>query len=51
MAELVDDVLFLSELETGRAVVGLGDVPRRADRRATSSRRCARARSGTGRSS
>jgi signal transduction histidine kinase len=27
MAELVDDVLFLSELETGRAVVGLGDVP------------------------
>jgi two-component system, OmpR family, phosphate regulon sensor histidine kinase PhoR len=26
MAELVDDVLFLSELETGRAVVGLGDV-------------------------
>jgi len=26
MAELVDDVLFLSELETGRAVVALGDV-------------------------
>jgi two-component system OmpR family sensor kinase len=26
MAELVDDVLFLSELETGRAVVGLGGV-------------------------
>jgi two-component system sensor histidine kinase SenX3 len=26
MAELVDDVLFLSELETGRAVVGLGLV-------------------------
>jgi two-component system, OmpR family, phosphate regulon sensor histidine kinase PhoR len=26
MAELVDDVLFLSELETGRAVVGLGEV-------------------------
>jgi signal transduction histidine kinase len=26
MSELVDDVLFLSELETGRAVVGLGDV-------------------------
>ncbi len=26
MAELVDDVLFLSELESGRAVVGLGDV-------------------------
>jgi len=26
MAELVDDVLFLSELETGRAVVGLGVV-------------------------
>jgi len=26
MAELVDDVLFLSELETGRTVVGLGDV-------------------------
>ena len=26
MAELVDDVLFLSELETGRAVVGLGEL-------------------------
>jgi signal transduction histidine kinase len=26
MAELVDDVLFLSELETGRAVVALGEV-------------------------
>jgi signal transduction histidine kinase len=26
MAELVDDVLFLSELETGRAAVALGDV-------------------------
>jgi signal transduction histidine kinase len=26
MSELVDDVLFLSELETGRAVVGLGEV-------------------------
>ena len=32
MAELVDDVLFLSELETGRAVVRLGDVAGRADR-------------------
>jgi signal transduction histidine kinase len=27
LAFAVDDVLFLSELETGRAVVGLGDVP------------------------
>ena len=26
MAELVDDVLFLSELESGRAVVALGEV-------------------------
>jgi two-component system phosphate regulon sensor histidine kinase PhoR len=27
VVELIDDVLFLSELETGRAVVGLGSVP------------------------
>ena len=27
--ELIDDVLFLSELETGRAVVSLASIPRR----------------------
>ena len=51
MAELVDDVLFLSELETGRAVVGLGDVPVAPIVRDVVEAMTTRVPSGTGRSS
>ena len=47
IGELIDDVLFLSELETGRQVVGLGSTPRAPDPRRR--RRRARGTGGSGR--